>query len=161
EKTEDGGVTWKPQRAEREAEILNSIYFIDDRQGWVAGGNGLLLHTSNGGQAWDITRTGRPEDLWSIRFASPQKGWIVAEGGVILSTTDGGTTWVHTVSGVSGALLGLAVDPKGAVIAVGESGTILRRSGGESWTRVESGTSENLNAAASPGSGLFWAVGAR
>src|SRR5262249_39115276 len=113
------------------------------------------------GQSWDIIKTGRPEDLWSVRFASPHKGWIVGEGGLILSTTDGGATWVQAVSGVSTALLGLAVDPAGAVIAVGESGTILKTTGNGSWTRVESGTTENLNGASTPGSGLFWAVGAR
>jgi len=161
ERTNDGGATWKPQRVEREAEILNSIYFIDDRLGWVAGGGGLVLRTSNGGQTWDIIRTGRSEDLWSVRFISPLKGWIVGEGGLILSTTDGGLTWNQGVSGVTRALLGLALDRAGSIVAVGESGTILRSAGGDAWARVESGTSENLNAASSPGSELFWCVGAR
>lgn len=160
EKTEDGGITWKPQRVEREAEILNSIQFTDDRHGWVAGGEGLLLHTTNGGQTWDTIKTGRPEDLWCVRFASPQKGWMVGEGGLLLATTDGGATWVSAASGVTRALLGLAVDRAGLAVAVGASGTVLRSADGNSWIRAESGTSENLNAVSSAGSGVFWAVGA-
>lgn len=161
ERTDDGGTTWKSQRVEREAEILNSIYFIDDRLGWVAGGGGLVLRTSNGGQTWDIIKTERSEDLWSVRFISPLKGWIVGEGGLVLSTTDGGLTWTQATSGVTRALLGLAVDRAGSIIAVGEGGTILRSAGGGPWARVESGTSDNLNAVSSPDSALFWCVGAR
>src|SRR5262249_7119522 len=73
ERTDDGGLTWKPQRVEHGAEILNSIYFIDDRQGWVAGTGGLVLRTSKGGQNWEITKTGQAQDLRSVRFGSPPK----------------------------------------------------------------------------------------
>ena len=31
---------------------LNAIVFVDRQRGWIAGGNGMLLATENGGQQW-------------------------------------------------------------------------------------------------------------
>ena len=77
--TDDGGLTWKPQRIEREGEVLNSIFFVDDRRGWVVGGSGLVFHTTNGGETWGQAATGLVEDLWAVRFSSAERGWIVGQ----------------------------------------------------------------------------------
>ena len=31
---------------------LNAVFFVDRQRGWIAGGNGMLLATENGGQSW-------------------------------------------------------------------------------------------------------------
>jgi len=161
ERTDDGGLSWKPQRIERQGEVLNSIFFIDERRGWVAGGNGLVFRTTDGGESWNKITTGRVEDLWAVRFSDPERGWIVGEDGLILSTEDGGTTWVAQSSGTSRALLGLALSPlAGVVIAVGEGGTILRSAGRSSWDQVESPAHSTLDSVAASGNS-FWAVGAK
>jgi len=164
ERTDDGGQNWKTQRVEREGEVLNSIFLIDDRHGWAAGGvvgvGGLILRTVNGGESWEPVDTGRVENFWAVRFSSPTRGWIVGEDGIILSTDDGGQTWEPLDSGTTKALLGLSVAPSEVVVAVGEGGVILRSEGGEQWTAVESGTTEALNSVVTSGK-VFCAVGQR
>ncbi|HWN99666.1 MAG TPA: YCF48-related protein [Blastocatellia bacterium] len=159
QRTDDGGLTWKVQRAEREGEVLNSIFFLDPERGWAVGGSGLLLLTVDGGANWEVVPTGRAEDFWSVKFLTPERGFIVGEDGLILATADGGRRWTAQPSGTSGALLGLAVASDYAV-AVGEKGTILRTDNFESWHAIEAGTSETLNAVASGGD-VCWAVGSK
>lgn len=161
ERTDDGGLSWKPQRFEREGEVLNSISFVDERMGWVAGGSGLIFRTTNGGETWSKITTGRVEDLWAIRFSTPERGWVAGEDGLILSTEDGGNSWVAQSSGTTRALLGLALSPSAAVvIAVGEGGTILRSAGGSNWDQIKSPTHSTLNSIVASGNS-FWAVGAK
>lgn len=159
QRTEDGGITWKVQRTEREGEVLNSIFFLDAERGWAVGGTGLLLSTADGGETWDLVPISRVEDLWSVRFLSRERGFIVGEDGLILATVDGGREWVAQSSGTNRALLGLAVATDSA-LAVGEKGTILRTEDFETWRVIESGTSETLNAIARSGDAC-WAVGSR
>jgi len=160
ERTDDGGLSWKPQRIEREGEVLNSIFFIDERRGWVAGGSGLVFRTTDGGETWNKITTGRIEDLWAIRFSTPERGWVAGEDGLILATEDGGSNWVAQSTGTSRALLGLALSSSAVVVAVGEGGTILRNAGGSKWDQIESSTDSTLNSIFGSGK-TFWAVGAK
>lgn len=159
ERTDDGGKTWKTQRFEREGEVLNALCFVDNERGWAAGGRGLVYRTTNGGNGWEQLATNRVEDLWAVRFATPERGWLVGEDGLILSTTDGGNTWAQQKSGTTKALLGLTILPSGAMVAVGESGTILRSENGSAWQAIPSGTTEMLNAVAAFDNNTLWAVG--
>jgi photosystem II stability/assembly factor-like uncharacterized protein len=148
ERTDDGGLTWKVQRNEREGEALNGMFFIDERRGWVVGGNGLVLRTTNGGETWTQTNTGRIEDLWAARFSSSERGWIIGDSGLILSTTDGGNSWAPQASQTSRALLGLTITPSSVAIAVGEAGTILRSEDGSNWGVVDSALTVTLSSVA-------------
>jgi photosystem II stability/assembly factor-like uncharacterized protein len=159
ERSDDGGRTWKTQRVEREGEVFNSLYFLDTQRGWAAGGRGLLCRTTDGGNSWQQLATNRVEDFWAVRFASPERGWIVGEDGLILATTDGGNSWIQQKSAITKALLGLTILPTGALVAVGESGTILRSEDGGTWQTVGSGTTEMLNAVAASDKDSLWVVG--
>jgi photosystem II stability/assembly factor-like uncharacterized protein len=160
ERTDDGGLSWKVQRNEREGEPLNGMFFIDERRGWVVGGSGLVLRTTNGGETWTQTNTGRIEDLWAVRFSSSEHGWIVGENGLILATTDGGNTWAPQTSQTSRALLGLTITPSNVAIAVGEAGTILRGEGGSNWSVVDCALTVTLSSVAASDKVVI-AVGSR
>jgi photosystem II stability/assembly factor-like uncharacterized protein len=159
QRTDDGGLTWKVQRAEHEGEVLNSIFFIDAERGWAVGGTGLLLSTADAGESWDAIPTGRTEDFWSVRFFTRDRGFIVGEDGLILGTVNGGREWTAQSTGTTHALLGLAGSSDFAV-AVGEKGTILRTGDFKSWSLLEAATGETLNAAAVNGD-TCWAVGSK
>jgi photosystem II stability/assembly factor-like uncharacterized protein len=159
ERTDDGGRTWKTQRVEQEGDVFNSLYFVDNERGWAAGGSGLLCRTTDGGNSWQQIATNRIEDFWTVRFATAERGWIVGEDGLILATTDSGNTWVQQKSATTKALSGLTILPSGAIVAVGESGTILRSENGGNWQIVPSGTNEMLNAIAAFDKDALWAVG--
>jgi photosystem II stability/assembly factor-like uncharacterized protein len=163
ERTDDGGRTWKAQRAERQGEVINSIFFIDELRGWAAGGaagaGSLMLRTTDGGETWEQIETRRVETFWSIRFLG-DRGWAAGEDGIIVATTDGGRTWTKQTGGTQRVLLGLAVSSSGKMVAVGEAGTILHSADGATWDEVESPVTETLNAVAAAGD-VFWAVGAK
>ena len=54
----DGGAAWK-QSAVPVSSDLTSVFFIDDKQGWAVGHDGVILHTDDGGDRWQLQLTGR------------------------------------------------------------------------------------------------------
>lgn len=79
---------------------LYSVYFLDSNRGWVAGSNGVIFTTSDGGNNWQRQDSGTRSQLNSIYFLPDgSNGWIAGEHGLILSTNDGGATWVHRTQG--------------------------------------------------------------
>src|SRR6266852_4001877 len=56
---------------------LRSAFFIDHKEGWVVGDEGVILHTLNGGQTWQRQATGLRSSLRSVNFLTPDVGWVV------------------------------------------------------------------------------------
>lgn len=95
QKTTDGGQSWDAQETGAE-DVLEDIFFLDEKHGWAVGENGLILHTSNGGDKWAVQKSGTEETLRSIRFTDQYMGWAVGGDlgvGVIVHTNDGGKNW--------------------------------------------------------------------
>jgi photosystem II stability/assembly factor-like uncharacterized protein len=38
---------------------LTAVFFVDDKQGWAVGHDGVILHTADGGEKWDLQLSGR------------------------------------------------------------------------------------------------------
>lgn len=120
-KTMDGGDTWDLQKSGIPG-FVNSVYFIDELQGWAAGGNdsqGLLYRTKDGGETWEQLENPLFGQFEFVRFVDASNGWATASGAAdldsknriikragirpfttrsfhgnaILRTTDGGLTW--------------------------------------------------------------------
>jgi photosystem II stability/assembly factor-like uncharacterized protein len=159
-RTDDGGRTWRDQRAGRGRDIFNSIWAVDDRHAWAVGANGLMTRTIDGGATWAALPVETHADLWSVRFVSQQRGWAAGASGVVLSTSDGGATWTKRPTGVTHTLYGLAAAGSSAVVAVGDGGTILRSDDGDNWSVVQPPTSDVLYGVAAAGAGSYRAVGA-
>ena len=70
---------------------FRSIEFIG-RKGWIAGTNGIILSTVNGGTGWQIRKFGT-FNFNAIRMLNETRGFIAAESGFILTTNDGGESW--------------------------------------------------------------------
>jgi len=82
---------------------LHAVYFLDQNRGWVAGSNGALLRTTDGGGSWSKVAVSK-DDLRDVYFANQEVGWLLAQRDVfklkanerasyLLNTTDGGATW--------------------------------------------------------------------
>lgn len=98
---------------------------IDKDNIWLAGEQGTLLHTTDGGQVWQ-TVTAKFDNLFrSIEFADAQRGYIVGSVGLILCTTDGGQNWQQIPLKRTLNIGGLKVLPSGRAWAVGRRGYIL------------------------------------
>lgn len=73
--------------------------FVDSLNGWFGSSAGTILHTTDGGNNWEIQHTGI-NDLYceSIDFIDHQEGWATGREdfgyAYILHTTDGGRNWM-------------------------------------------------------------------
>ena len=81
-------------------ERLNSIVFTDSLNGWVCSDSGVIFHTSDAGENWDIQFSNDTLNLVNLFFLNNQKGWAAGwstfyepYGTFILTTTNGGITW--------------------------------------------------------------------
>ena len=86
-----------------------SLNFIDDKHGWIAGGNQILdsagwqswtqviYNTSDGGYTWEKQRdtlfVGVPDPIIDIKFHDENFGIASSYAGFVLVTTDGGKKW--------------------------------------------------------------------
>jgi len=143
--TDDGGETWRRQRAPSRLELIH-IDFVSDKRGWIVGDGGTILFTRDGGASWSKQNVGTiTSTLYHIDFRDDKKGWAVGERGTLLRTTDGGETWTVVPTNVNVTLLSVQFLSDEEGWAIGRGGTILRSSDeGKTWVRQESTTKQNL-----------------
>jgi photosystem II stability/assembly factor-like uncharacterized protein len=83
---------------------LHSVYFLDQNRGWVAGSNGTLLTTRDGGTTWKKLSALTKDTLQDVYFADTEVGWLIATRDILklktnepasylLKTEDGGVNW--------------------------------------------------------------------
>lgn len=156
----------------REDVVLNAITFFDATHGWIAGEQGRVLRTEDGGQTWESFHVPRPPkqqgakrdeelmsdeeleafgvlaplpSLYGIYFISPQQGWAVGQEGAIVRTLDGGRQWEFQTSGVQEALYDIGVSGETGWI-VGDRGAVLvSTNGGTQWSKQELGLQYRLS----------------
>ncbi|GEM_PF-593336 len=75
---------------------LNDVQFLDDQNGWIVGGGGLLLKTTDGGITWTEVNVPTTLSLNSIFFVDENVGYIGGGTRTILKTVDGGLTWTDS-----------------------------------------------------------------
>ena len=54
----DNGATWKQSPVPVSSD-LTAVYFVDAREGWATGHDGVILHTADGGDTWALQLNGR------------------------------------------------------------------------------------------------------
>jgi photosystem II stability/assembly factor-like uncharacterized protein len=82
---------WEKQDSGVTASLLD-ICFIDISNGWAVGGNGTIIHTSDGGTTWTHQNSGTNNDLLAVNFLDTMNGWTAGKE-ILLMTSDGGVTW--------------------------------------------------------------------
>ena len=73
---------------------LNTVYFVDSKRGWVAGDDGFILHTEDGGRTWAQQIIATTDGINDIYFRDKEDGYLLA-GNRIFGTDDGGTRWTE------------------------------------------------------------------
>ena len=153
---------------------LHAVYFLDQNTGWVAGSNGTLLFTNDGGRTWHKMRKPSEDALRDVYFSDEQNGWLVCDRAVyklktndepqtyLLRTGDGGATWRRIDLGDAHARVVRAVfrgDERGWTF--GEAGTLYATNdGGASWARQTLPTKHLLLGGAFLDNERGWLVGA-
>lgn len=150
---------WIPQTSGTTQPLLG-LFFTDANNGTTVGGNGTILHTTNGGTTWAPQTSGVSVILSSVSFSSASTGAVVGGSGIILRTTDAGVTWTPQTSGVTTTLQSVSFIDADTGIVVGDNSTILRTTdGGITWNLPDSGVSTHLLSLAHVGGQTWIAVG--
>ena len=105
---------------------LRAVWFTDSDTGIVAGDQGTILRTTDGGESWVAQDSGVSETLLNVSFSDASNGTAVGQLGTIIRTTDGGQTWVREESGTNQDLYGVSFPATNTGNAVGGFGAILR-----------------------------------
>jgi photosystem II stability/assembly factor-like uncharacterized protein len=142
--TDDGGESWRRQRAPSRLELIH-IDFVSDKRGWIVGDGGTILFTRDAGASWTKQNVATTNTLYHVDFRDDKNGWAVGERGTLLRTTDGGETWTTIPTNVNVTLLSIQFVNDNEGWAIGRSGTILRSSDeGRTWIAQDSKTKQNL-----------------
>ena len=80
-----------------EGYTFNSVQFISEKEGWIIGDSGIILHTSDSCKNWEQQDSGVSYDLMKMQFIDSDYGWIAGTEGV-LHTSDGGQAWTEQLS---------------------------------------------------------------
>lgn len=109
--TSDGGENWTLVPSPVDVS-LRGVCFLTNRVGWIVGGSvrrggqqtdGLVLHTTDGGESWEQFGDISLPLLHDVRFFDLEQGIAVGESNAafptgVMTTKDGGKTW-HPVPG--------------------------------------------------------------
>lgn len=156
----------------REDLVLNSVFFLDANHGWIAGEQGRVVRTEDGGQTWENVTLPRPPkqagaggdeelmsdeeleafgaltpppSLYGVYFVSPQQGWVVGQEGTIAKTEDGGRTWQFQPSGSQEALYDIGIKGDTGWI-IGDKGAVpVSTTSGAQWEKRELGLEYRLS----------------
>ena len=130
--------SWQPQSSGI-GNALMSVFFTDQSNGWIAGGFGTILHTTDSGENWNQQNSGTNENLNCVFFLDTLKGWICGSEGTILQTTDGGSTWSTQNSFTILNLLSVCFVNDSTGWVSGNNGIILKTTnGGSDWLPQDS-----------------------
>lgn len=141
----DGGETWAVQRHEpparpddddafgdqRSGSPLLDVQFFDENNGLAVGAFSLMLRTSDGGATWtpvELAANGDDAPVDDAADADDDGGdeWTFSEDDLMLDEED------------DPHLNGIARDPAGKLVVVGERGSAFRSAdGGETWERLQ------------------------
>lgn len=132
---------------------LLGVWFENESEGYVVGAYGMLLHTTDGGNSWELVsnRMDNPQafHLNQIRAAPDGALYIAGEAGFIFRSTDGGQSWDTLEPGYEGSFYGILFPPNDGggydVLAYGLRGNLFVSSDqGENWEPLDSGTTITL-----------------
>jgi len=134
--SQDQGTSWQPIPFPYDTTI-RALQFLDANRGFMAGDDGLLLITEDGGRNWAKVSVPSKENLTDISFVG-NEGWISGYNGLILHSSDGGKTWSAQTTGVTQTLESVYFADASHGWAVGWIGTIIRTAdGGASWKEAQ------------------------
>lgn len=90
------GLDWHQTQVPIQA-MLTSVFFVDDKNGWIVGHDGSILNSNDGGETWIIQQY-LPElekPLLDVIFKNKMTGIAVGAYGQFYRTSDGGQSWVY------------------------------------------------------------------
>jgi hypothetical protein len=94
----NSNLTWQIRQIPTNGK-LNSVFFVDENRGWVAGTNGRIFHTTNGGDSWVDTSLAFQHNITEIEYLHNGSGYLVGSedltntNAILYITSDFGNEW--------------------------------------------------------------------
>jgi len=133
--------TWTQQAPIPTGADLHAVWQVSATGIWAAGGDGVLVHTKDGGQSWELKQLDT-DSLSALFFLDAQRGWAAGNG--FFHTTDGGESW--TKDNDWGSIYDLFFLDGQRGWACGNGGVTYRTTnGGLSWSFQAVGTITTLS----------------
>lgn len=163
---------------------LSSVFFLDREHGWIAGSNGTILVTEDGGSKWRRVPLESRELLRDVFFLNAQRGLVLGEYSLfnrpnnspkersfLLASVDRGASWEGALLAPikpndpkdyqGDGLLRLLFADERTGWACGETGLILStKDGGQNWHTQISPTRKLLYGMTAVSDKQAWVVGA-
>jgi photosystem II stability/assembly factor-like uncharacterized protein len=106
---------------------------------WMAGSNGKIVRSNDGGQSWSVQKTDITDNLQDIDAWDAEHAVAVGNDATVVVSGDGGETWARVSaprSEIANKLIRVQCFEGGKAWAVGVMGTILSTEDwGASWKR--------------------------
>ena len=132
--TDDGGQNWSASiLAGAYQKGLKDICFCDSHHGWIVGTSGLILRTTDGGNAWLRQHSYTLNDLEAGHFIDANRGWIVGKNGTLLSSADGGEKWARGSVPEAGDVRDVCFADSCHGWIVAQGGILRTEDGGSDW----------------------------
>ncbi|MCH8904786.1 MAG: hypothetical protein IIA45_12840 [Bacteroidetes bacterium] len=136
------------QWLEQDSKTHNTLWdcdFVSETVGYVVGGFGNVLRTTDGGDHWELLSVGSMWSLFSVDFINDSVGFAVGEFR-IYKTTNYGQTWSQSAIGTNWLKAVHFVDADNG-FTVGYNGYFRKTTnGGSFWTFRQTNTKKTLNA---------------
>jgi photosystem II stability/assembly factor-like uncharacterized protein len=165
-RTTDGGTSWQAQ-TKFETGYLESIFFVDKRQGWICGDKGRIYRTQDGGENWQQVGQNKPELVFTgIHFFNRKQGLIVgmnvqSRQSLLFESSDSGRSWQDCSTKVSGTGLSGVIKflNKKIGFLAGFNSLFRTTDGGRSWQALNIGQGVVIRDIVFLNESTGWAVG--
>ena len=85
---------WVSTRIATANKDLNTVFFLDEKRGWVGGDQGFLSRTDDGGNSWVQQVVETKDAINDIYFRDKEDGFLIA-GNSVFITRDKGSRWTE------------------------------------------------------------------
>lgn len=138
---------WVKQRTNSLA-WFRDVFFLNESKGWIAGGDGTLLTTNDGGGTWARSKKFTTDAIIEIYFSDDVTGWLLCQRDIysrgtnpisyLRKTIDGGRTWEKIEFEDAGRerVTRLLFNKAGGGVAFGEGGIFYNlQEDGRTWKK--------------------------
>jgi len=147
----DAGATWTAQESgSLTTQHLNSVFFVDDRNGWAGGDNNAILRTSDSGITWELVTgpSGKSsDDITVVSVHDYYRIWLSYDDAELWYSEDRGDTWAHRTFQYSSTgsidamdwmnnYIGMVVHNNAYLTSFGR--VLVTTNGGTTWEEVAS-----------------------